>query len=59
MADFNVESFPLLKRSCFAENGDLNSFRIVMRGYDEASNKISDSAGPSEYGSCENKSVPT
>ena len=31
---FNTQSVPVLKRSCYASNADLNSFRIVMRGED-------------------------
>ena len=55
---YNSESVPVLKRSCLAENGDLNSFRIVLKGYDPWSNIVSDTAGPSEFGSCGNKPAP-
>ena len=49
----------MLKRSCLSElSGDLNSFRLVMRGKDPSSNLISDSVGPSELGSCSNKRAP-
>jgi len=55
---FNMEAVPILKRSCLAENGDLHSFRLVMRGYDDRSNIMSDSAGPSELGNCSNIRSP-
>lgn len=58
LRDFNTDSVPVLKRSCFNDVGDLNSFRIIMKGYDESSNVMSDSAGPSELGTCENKRAP-
>ena len=56
--EFNSQSVPVLKRSCLSDTGDLNSFRIVMRGYDLSSNVLSNSAGPSEFGSCANKKSP-
>ena len=55
---YNSESVPVLKRSCLADNGDLNSFRIVLKGYDQWSNIVSDTAGPSEFGNCSNKPAP-
>ena len=56
--EFHTQSFPTIKRSCLADNGDLNSFRMVIRGYDETSNLLSDSAGPSESGTCTNVNAP-
>lgn len=58
LAEFHTGSLPVLKRSCYSEAGDLNSFRIVMRGYDVKSNILSNSAGPSELGTCSNKPAP-
>ena len=58
LEQYNSESVPVLKRSCLADNGDLNSFRIVLKGYDDWSNVVSDSAGPSEFGNCSNKPAP-
>ena len=58
MTDFNTQSVPILKRSCFSQIGDLHSFRIVMRGYDPRTNTLSESAGPSELGSCGNLRAP-
>lgn len=51
---FNTQSIPVLMRSCQAANGDLNSFIIVMRGYDSGTNVLSKSAGPNELGTCAN-----
>ena len=56
--DLNTQSAPVHKRSCLAGDGQLNSFRLVMSGYDLSSNVVSDSAGPSEYGTCGNKAAP-
>ena len=56
--EFNTQSVPVLKRSCISPIGDLNSFRIVMRGYDLSSNVLSNSAGPSESGTCNNVKAP-
>ena len=56
--EFHTQSFPVIKRSCMADNGDLNSFRMIIRGYDETSNLMSDSAGPSEVGTCSNVDAP-
>ena len=58
LKEFQTESVPVLKRSCYSRKGELNSFRIVIRGYDTSSNILSDSAGPSELGTCENKPAP-
>ena len=59
LQEFHTESVPMLKRSCLSSTtGDLNSFRIVVRGYDPRSNITSDSAGPSELGICGNKPAP-
>ena len=56
--EFNTQSVPVLKRSCISDFGELNSFRLVMKGLDERSNILSDSAGPSEKGRCSNKRAP-
>ena len=56
--EFNTETVPVLKRSCFAPDGELNSFRMVVRGTDDRSNLLTESAGPSEYGDCKNERTP-
>ena len=48
----------ITKRSCLGEAGDLNSFRMILRGENEQSSIISDSVGPSEYGKCKNVASP-
>ena len=35
---FNTQSVPVLKRSCLAANGDLNSFRMIILGEDASKN---------------------
>ena len=57
--DFNIQSVPVLKRSCRSSAGSLNSFRIVMSGYDKSKNILSNSAGPSETGKCGNTRAPS
>ena len=52
--EFNTQSVPVIRRSCLSASGELNSFRLVMRGYDTESNIVSDSVGPSELGTCNN-----
>ena len=57
--EFNSQSKVLLKRSCLNSSGDLNSFRLVLLGYETGSNLLTDSAGPSELGTCSNKQAPS
>ena len=56
---FIQESVPVHRRECINEStGQLNSFRLVMKGEDLSKNIITDSVGPSELGDCSNKPAP-